>query len=350
MAHNISDFLSISGNTNSLFSDSINLTRLSAVIQLACRLPHQTNGRTAVPGEDIIEEERVEAVKDGLETLTSIIASLQDQISGEISSSLAIADDLMDEDSGSENSGEEEDADEVRESKGEGEVLEDMALVNAVDRGSLEGASESANSLTTHLIEVVIPLLLPLCTIQDKSSSMAQAIQIRAINCLNNVSWISTTAVPRDSSLFQTFQKHAPIIWSSIVVPILSSNTTNIELAEAVTGLSWAISKAVDGHLPLSDSTANGGIGEHKTFMSLYNAASTDELRTRCVGVLGSLGQAQGRIEINKASVQESLQYLVSTLANRYLVFCFFALSIPTTWFVKASHVMEKYPFQKMHS
>ena len=306
MAHNISDFLSISGNTNNPFSDSINLTRLSAVIQLACKLSRQTNGRAAEPGEDIIEHECIEAVKDGLETLTSIIASLQDQINGEISGSLAIPDDPMDEDS--EDS--EEDADEGKEfdqPKDEDEVLEDMATVNAFGRDPQEGESESTKSLTTHLIEIVIPLLLPLCTTQDKSSSTAQAIQLRAINCLNNVSWISTTAIPRDSSLFQTFQKHAYIIWSSIVVPILSSNTANIELAEAVTGLSWAISKAVDGQLPLNDSTANGGIGEHITFMSLYNAASTDELRTRCVGVLGSLGLAQGRIEINKASAQNFL-------------------------------------------
>lgn len=304
MAHNISDFLRISGNTNNPFSGSINLSRLSAVIQLACKPSHQTNGRAAVPGEVIIEEECTEAIKDGLETLTSIIASLQDQLNGEISSSLADPGDLMDEDSESENSGEEEEV--VEEGKKryqpkvEDEVFEDMATV---DRDPLEGASESTNSLTTYLIQVVIPLLLPLCTTQDKPSSMAQAIQIRAINCLNNVSWILTTAVPRQPSLFQSFQKHAQIIWSSIVVPILSSNTADIELAEAVTGLSWAISRAVDGHLPLNDSTINGGISEHRTFMSLYNAASTDELRTRCVGVLGSLGLAQGRIEINKASV-----------------------------------------------
>lgn len=310
MAHNISDFLSLSGNTNNPFSDSINLTRLSAVIQLACKISCQTNGQAA-PGEVIIEEECIEAVNDGLETLTSIIASLQDQINGEIPSSLTHPDDLMDEDSESGNSREDEDED---------EVLEDITTVNAVNSEPLEAASESTNSLTTHLINIIIPLLLPLCTTQGKSPSMAQAIQTRAINCLNNVSWISTTAVPRETSLFQKFRKHAHIIWSSIVVPILSSNTANVELAEAVTGLSWAISKAVDGYLPLNSSTANSGIGEHKTFMSLYNAASTDELRTRCVGVLGSLGLAQGRIEINKVS---STYIQFSTLANRYYVLCF---------------------------
>ncbi|KAF8421226.1 hypothetical protein EV426DRAFT_219561 [Tirmania nivea] len=320
VVHNISDFLSVSGNTTNPFSDSINLTKLTAGIQAASKITLPTNGSALANGEPITEDERIEALKEGLETLTSIIASLQDDINGEIPDEEPIPDaDFMDEDSEEEveNRGDEEE-DEVDEESEYGDVsmveeamLEDMAMVTAVDRGGSEEANDaSSESPTAHLIEVVIPLLLPLCAPQDHSSN-SLAIQIRAVNCLNNISWTSSTTLPKSSSLFQSFQKQALTIWTSIVVPILRSNTANIELAEAVTGLSWAIAKALGGKLPISQPTNEGGVGEHKTFMSLYNAATTDDLRTRCVGVLGCLGLAPGRIDVNK----EIGVFLVSCLS-----------------------------------
>jgi len=38
----------------------------------------------------------------------------------------------------------------------------------------------------------------------------------------------------------------------------------------------------------------------HKAFMGLYQAATNDELRSRCVGVLGALAMPQYRVEVNK--------------------------------------------------
>ena len=306
MTHNISDFLSVSGNTTNPFADSINLTKLTAIIQAASKIPPPTNGSTLVNGEPITKDEQIEALKDGLEILTSIIASLQDNIDGEISDEVPIPDaDFMDEDSEEEvENGVAENEDGVDEesedeSMDEEAVLEDMAIVTAVDCDDSEDANDvPPESQAAHLIEVVIPLLLPLCAPQAYSSN-SPAIQIRAINCLNNISWASSTALSKPSPLFQSFQKQALTIWTSIVVPILHSNTANIELAEAVTGLSWAIAKALGGRLPISQPTNEG---EHKTFMSLYNVATTDDLRTRCVGVLGYLGLAPGRIDVNKAS------------------------------------------------
>jgi len=329
VAHNISDFLRVSGNTTNPFSDSINLTKLTALIQVASKTTSPTSGTTPANGEPIIEDERIDTLKGGLETLTSIIASLQDNIDGEVPDEVPIPDaDFMGEDSEEEIEGEVsegeggdevgEESEHCDESMGEEAMLEDMAVVTAVDHDDSEEANDTPSEApTTHLIEVAIPLLLPLCAPQDHSPN-SLAIQIRAINCLNNISWTSSTALPKSSSLFQSFQKQALTIWAAIVVPILRSNTANIELAEAVTGLSWAIAKALGGKLPISH---EGEVGEHKTFMSLYNAATTDDLRTRCVGVLGCLGLAPGRVDVNKASPPLFSPIFIHTLASKCLRF-----------------------------
>lgn len=318
MAHNVSDYLSASGNTSNPFADAINLTKLTALIETASKATPPTNASIPVNGEHVTEDERIEALKDGLEILTSVIASLQDDIDGEVPDEVPIPDaDFMDEDEdeeikseSEENEDEDDDDEEADESMDEEAMLEDMAMVTAVDRDPSEEANEITQTPIAHLIETVTPLLFPLCSTPQDNSSNSQAIQIRAINCLNNISWTSSTALPEKSSLFATFQKHALTIWSSIVVPILRSNSADIELAEAVAGLSWAIAKALGGNLPISEATHEGAIGEHKTFMALYNAATTDDLKTRCVGVLGCLGLAQGRIDINRVSPSPSFSYI----------------------------------------
>ena len=259
------------------------------------------------------EEEQIEALKTGIETLTSIIASLQDGIDGNVPDSVAIPDDdFMDEGSDEENVGDvheeadgddDEDEDDDHKSLDEDGMLEDIAIVTEGDRAASEDPthSTSSESAISHLVGTAIPLLLPLCTPKHPTPDLV-AIQIRAMNCLNNISWTSTTSLPPSSPLFQSFQKQALNMWSSIVVPILRSNTANVELAEAIAGFSWAIAKSVGGNLPLGNESEGGIPGEHKSFISLYNAATTDDLRSRCVGVLGSLGLAQGRVEVNKAS------------------------------------------------
>jgi len=366
VAHNISDFLSLSGNITNPFTDSINLTKLTAIIQAASKIIPPTNGSTLADGEPITEDERIEALKDGLETLTSIIASLQDDIGGEIPDEVPIPDaDFMDEDSEEEvEIGTDKNEDEADEESEEGDesmdeeaMLEDMAMVTAVDRDDSEEANDASSvSPTAHLIEVAIPLLLPFCAPQNYSSN-SLAIQIRAINCLNNISWTSITAPPKPSPLSQSFHKQALTIWTSIVVPILRSNTANIELAEAVTGLSWAIAKALGGKLPISQPINEGGVGEHKIFMSLYNAATTDDLRTRCVGVLGCLGLAPGRIDVNKASPSLFPLYLFHTLANEVSSFYIFHdmayTHLPRGWSIstiRSRDIHLSYPFSCLSS
>ncbi|KAF8463513.1 hypothetical protein BDZ91DRAFT_731776 [Kalaharituber pfeilii] len=296
--HNISDFVRASENKNSALSDAVNLTKVTALIDAATKILPPTNGNVPTTEEPITEEERCDAIQTGLETLSSIIASLQEEIDGNISKSTAGMDDMMDEDF-EDDEKDEEAVEEIDDSADDEAMQDDIAMVTAGDRDSSEEPTDSADqSPTFHLINVAIPLLLPLCNPQD-TTPRSTTIQIRALNCLNNISWTAATTLPHSSSLFKIFEKQAPLIWSSLIVPILNSNSADVELAEAVASLSWAIAKTVGGKLSLSEG-GEGVIGEHKRFMSLYNAATTDDLRTRCVGVLGCLGLAQGRIEVNK--------------------------------------------------
>lgn len=233
-------------------------------------------------------DQRILAVQTALEILASIATAAQENAESEFKAGADSDTELIDEDGVMKDEG--DDNDDVNE-----QVLQDMDMVVGDESHGEMTVSPSAETTIRYLIGTTSPMLL---SIAQPGPGAVLAIQIRALSVLNNISWTAGTAIPEGSSLWPTWGKLAHEIWGSCVTSILLANTADIELADAIAGLSWAVAKSLKGNLDVSQ-------GQHQAFINLYHAASSDELRTKCVGVLGCLGLPQGRIEINKV-------YLVS--------------------------------------
>jgi len=189
----------------------------------------------------------------------------------------------------------------------------DMEMVTG-DDGTLAKVRQSPLSLDSilgFLIEKIAPSILPLTTLNSPSND--SQTRLRAINTLNNISWTVVMALEKDSGGSGTkgngssgtltitppksWKSLCERIWTESVTPILATNIADAELAEALTSLSWAAAKSVNGELDVSHD-------QHKTFQGVYNAAESGEFKAKCVGLLGCLAMPQGRVEVNKVSIK----------------------------------------------
>lgn len=177
-----------------------------------------------------------------------------------------------------------------------GEMLADMDGVTGDDHQEAISLSKSADSIIRYLVEATAPALIVLSQLQPMP---VINLRLRALGALNNLAWTVDAAVPADGPLWEQWEKLTDDIWKSVVSPVLAANTADIELAEAVTVIAWAVAKAMKGGLDVSD-------GQHRAFIGLYQAALTDELRTKCVGVLGCLALPPNRIEVNQVCLYMS--------------------------------------------
>lgn len=171
----------------------------------------------------------------------------------------------------------------------DGSLRADMEMVVG-DESNQESPGSAEGTVLHYLITSTGPVLL---SIIKSETGGSLPIHTRALGVLNNIAWTVDATLSEGSGLWERWQKLGHEIWQNCVTPVLVANTADVELAEAVTGLAWAVSKSLNGNLDVSQ-------GEHRAFVSLYHAANADELRTKCVGVLGCLGLAQGRIDVNQ--------------------------------------------------
>lgn len=175
-------------------------------------------------------------------------------------------------------------------------MAEDMAdLQEDMDMTTFEETSDlysGTDKIIQYLLETTTPIIIKLSA---KLPESLGKITLRALSALNNIAWTLDAAVALRPRLTQKWQAHVKTIWRKVISPVLMGNTADIALADAVTGVAWAVAKASEGKLELL-----GGKALHKSFISLYQAAPTDDLKSKCVGVLGCLAMSQDQIEINK--------------------------------------------------
>lgn len=229
-------------------------------------------------------DQRILAVQTALEILASIATAVQGNADGAFKLDAGGDAGLMDED-GIMKDEDGEDGDGVEEV-----VLQDMDMVVGDESNGVQSIPPPAEDIVRYLIGKTAPILI---SIAKPGPGSILTVQTRALSVLNNISWTVIVTISRGSPLWSTWGKVGYEIWDSCVSSILAANTADIELADAVAGLSWAVAKSFKGNVDVSH-------GQHRAFISLYHAANSDELRTKCVGVLGCLGLPQGRIEINK--------------------------------------------------
>lgn len=198
------------------------------------------------------------------------------------------SDDEMEDDTEEKNGKPEDDDSEEGDSDDDlpDDLLADMDAVTSVDHApSLPPQTETyLRTLTLTTPTGLLSLI--------SSEEFPISIRTRATNALANIAWLFSDAIPASSKLHASFVEVAQAAWGEIT-KIMAANTADIELADAIASLAWALSKA---HVDLDLS-----LNQHRAFIALYTAAgSNDLLQTKCVGVLGRLALAQGQIELNK--------------------------------------------------
>lgn len=302
--HNIS--LAITGSEEAALhrmSDSVILPILTTMAK-STSLLQKAEGDLSLTPLSLSVDQRILALQTTLEILASIATAVQENAEGEFKADEGGNIELIDEDGIMKDEG--DDNDDVDE-----QVLQDMEMVVGDESNTETTVSPSAD-IVRYLIGTTSPVLL---SIAQPGPGAVPAVQVRALSVLNNISWTTGTTVTEGSSLWPGWVKLAHEIWESCVTSILRTNTADIELADAIAGLSWAIAKSLKGNLDVSQ-------GQHQAFINLYHAANSDELRTKCVGVLGCLGLAQGKIEINKVCLTLNLcEIVLTTILLRKLVF-----------------------------
>lgn len=232
-----------------------------------------------------------EAALRATEIALEVIASVATSVGYELEPGAPIPDaDFADEDAGGEEEEDQEMVDEIA------DLREDMDMTTVEDADVGSGTK-----VIQYLLETTGPAVVLLSgPLPDPLSR----IRLRALAALNNVAWTLDAAIGSRPRAQHKWNWLVKAIWNTAVAPALTGNTADIVLADAVTGVAWAVAKASGGKPPdLLGAGAGGGTALHKLFIGLYQAATTDELRSKCVGVLGSLAMPQDRIDVNKVCV-----------------------------------------------
>ncbi len=131
------------------------------------------------------------------------------------------------------------------------------------------------------------------------------------LQTLTSIAWTVTTATLLAGLRLQ-WQTQAQDVWETVITPVLSSDTADIELASSITSLAWGVARSVSGRINLEND-------EHKKFMSLYQASVSlprepvtekdtnlhpdgpdASLGVKCIGVLGSLALCPDQIARNR--------------------------------------------------
>ncbi|OAA68909.1 Armadillo-type fold domain containing protein [Cordyceps fumosorosea ARSEF 2679] len=203
------------------------------------------------------------------------------------------ADDDAHSASGDEGMDEEEDDDEMTHE----EMQADMDMVLGGDD------DESIDDLPVlqALLQQALPELIRIAASQP-ANEVAMSMQGHALSALNNIAWslsVVDFAEPQNAGMLAAWSPAAKSIWEQVISPILASDTADLGLATQVTGLSWAVARALRSNTPLQP-------GEQRKFITLYQATRSgagatsaepqdqeddpfQSLGVKCIGVVGQL-------------------------------------------------------------
>ncbi|KAI5804977.1 hypothetical protein EDC01DRAFT_757614 [Geopyxis carbonaria] len=272
-------------------SDALVLPTVTSFIKYTASLDLGSYSPQNATNED---QAGFKAVQVALEVVVSIATALGYEMEGDPSSEEPLPE--FTEDDG-------DDDDESNHKMGEvsDNMQEDIEMLTGDNEAGDIGSSAS-QSIIKYLLEITAPAVIMLSKPLPDSLNV---VRLRALDALNNIAWTADAATTKSPGLSKKWRLNANEIWTNVVTPVLAANTANIELAEAITGVAWAIVKNSRGYVDL-------GHDQHKAFIGLYQAATGDKLRSKCVGVLGCLAMAQKTIEINK----EIGVFLISLVTN----------------------------------
>ncbi|KEP54669.1 putative ARM like repeat protein [Rhizoctonia solani 123E] len=262
------------------------------------------------PAELVLEriERRLRVLQLSLEILTGVCAQLPDPE--------PITEEIVDDD---------EDMD------GEGE-LEDEIIQNGTDDAPMDEEltpidRPEADQNSIKLLNTLTPLLLslskptsmsfpPPTTITTEpahppTTSALTAVHISALECLSNLllSFPTSDTGPVNPATAQVAVAAWPRAWSTLNSSINAPSSTDrrLELSVAALGVLWGLARLARGVLvPQKEQV--------EMLVQVADSSQADEqVQVKCVGILGSLAQNVGEIEMNKVIAQYLLSYIHPT-------------------------------------
>ncbi|KAJ6790388.1 hypothetical protein PWT90_07769 [Aphanocladium album] len=218
------------------------------------------------------------------------------------------ADDNVRSQSGDEGMGEEEDGEDEGEEDDDEMTHEEMQADMDMVLG--DDGDENIDDLPVlqALLQKALPELMRIAASQP-ANEVGMAMQGHALSAINNIAWsLSLVDFSEDhnAGILAAWSPVAKSIWAQVISPILASDTADLGLATQVTGVSWAIARALRSKTPLRTD-------EQRKFMTLYQATkgSAGELTeneedpfqslgVKCIGVLGQLALGPCPVDMNR--------------------------------------------------
>ncbi|CEL56135.1 putative ARM-like repeat-containing protein C1703,03c OS=Schizosaccharomyces pombe (strain 972 / ATCC 24843) GN=SPBC1703.03c PE=4 SV=1 [Rhizoctonia solani AG-1 IB] len=268
------------------------------------------------PAEIVLEriERRFRVLQLSLEILTGVCAQLPDPE--------PVPEEVEDED---------QDADMDQE-----EVLDDGIIQSAEDDAPMDEEPSSllpspeADQNSIKLLTTLIPLLLSLSTPTSMSfppssstatittepthlptTSALTAVHISALECLSNLllSFPTSDTGPVNPVTAEVAVAAWPRAWATLTASINAPSTTDrrMELSVAALGVLWGLARLARGVLvPRKEQV--------ELLVQVADSTQADEqVQVKCVGILGSLAQNTGEVEVNKVIAQYLLSYIHPT-------------------------------------
>ncbi|OAQ98999.1 hypothetical protein LLEC1_02642 [Akanthomyces lecanii] len=115
------------------------------------------------------------------------------------------------------------------------------------------------------LLQKALPELIRIASSQP-SNEVSMDMQGHALSALNNIAWslsVVDFAEDHNAGILSAWSPAAKSIWNQVISPILASDTADLGLATQVTGLSWAVARALRSKTPLKPD-------EQRKFITLY--------------------------------------------------------------------------------
>ncbi|KAI0165479.1 hypothetical protein GGR57DRAFT_496957 [Xylariaceae sp. FL1272] len=277
-------------------SDAILVPILSNALERATLHITMANSHGA-PGSTEVLRVALEALASIGTTLENSLGSPKDRVQRAPVEKF----DAMDADEDGELSNHDEPEDDDADEMDEDELEADMEMVTGVDDSEALSGIDDLPTLR-ELIHKAIPQTLNVFHSvqgQDESGTM---LRTHALSTLNNCAWTVSCidfSEGANTAVRQAWVPVAQLIWQEAIAPILSSDTSDVEVATVVTSLAWALTRTLRGEKYLDGQ-------EQKKFMSLYHASRSidgnpgDSLGVRCIGVLGQLALPPAPIELNR--------------------------------------------------
>ncbi|CAK7262898.1 hypothetical protein SEPCBS57363_000282 [Sporothrix epigloea] len=214
------------------------------------------------------------------------------------------------------------------------DIERDMENVTGLDDADGENGADLEDLTTLRaLITDAIPQLIRLVAARAQDAAAdSVAILLDALSALNNIAWTVSLVDLRDegnAAIRRAWRPVARRIWLRVVRPLLglapASSTTpgsaeevsvDLQVADKVAGLAWALSRVLGGTTPVDAGEPTRLMALRETAAATNTAEEAEEdpfqsLPVKCIGILGQMALDPAPADQNR----EICKYLLGVVA-----------------------------------